>query len=276
MKVSVVCPVYNAASTIESFLQSINMQLPGDVEVILIDDHGQDDSIERAKRFMDVHPMANKVVIIDGEKNRGPGGARNLGIDAATGEYVAFIDSDDWADADFLHLLTEAADANCADLACGSISLDYPDGRSVRHHNPSVPTDGLFKGKAKLQFLKHYKSYFTTFVYRRQFLIENDIRFPSTRCAEDSCFLACCLLAAERIAQADEAVYHYVMTPHSVSHQRNPARWRNRIRSWRAVLRFARTKGLYKPYRTILLWLYLKKGWLLALRDFAQILVKKS
>ena len=270
MKVSVVCPVYNAAATIEFFLQSIDKQLPGDVEIVLVDDHGQDDSIQLARHYIDAHPMANKVVIIDGEVNRGPGGARNLGISAATGEYVAFIDSDDWIAPCFLQLLTEAADANYAEVACGSISLDYPDGRSVIRHNPSVPADGNFTGKAKRHFLNHYKSYFTTFIYRRSFLKENAINFPSTRSAEDSCFLTCCLLAACRIAQTDKAVYHYVMTPHSVSRRHDSTRWRNRLHSWRTVLCFARAKGLYSPYRTILLWLYLKKGWLLALRDIVQ------
>jgi len=268
MKVSVICPVYNAAATIESFLQSIDRQMPGEVEVVLVDDHGEDDSIATARRFVGTHPMVNKVVFVDGGENRGPGGARNLGLAAATGEYVAFVDDDDWIDDDFLRLLTDAADACQADIACGSISLDYPDGRSVVRHNPSVPADGNFTGKAKRRFLRRYKSYFTTFVYRRRFLMENALSFPSTRSAEDSCFLTCCLLAAGRIAEAQGAVYHYVMTPHSVSRRRDPARWRNRLRSWRTVLRFAREKGLYKPYRTILLWLYLKKGWLMALRDF--------
>lgn len=267
MIVSVICPVFNAAATIESFLQSIDAQSDGDVEVLLIDDHGQDDSMERARRYVREHPMSCKVVFIDGGENRGPGGARNIGIDAATGRYVAFVDSDDWVGEDFLRLLTEAAEAARADMAGGSISFDYPDGHSVVRHNPRVPADGLFTGRAKRQFLRRYKSYFTTFVYRRQFLLDHAVRFPSTRCAEDSCFLACCLLSAECIAEAPDAVYHYVMTPQSVSRRRDPGRWRARLRSWRAVLRYARAAGLYKPYRSILIGLYLKKGLLLAMRD---------
>lgn len=267
MIVSVICPVFNAAATIESFLQSIDAQCDGDVEVLLIDDHGQDDSMDRARRYVREHPMSCKVVFIDGGENRGPGGARNIGIDAATGRYVVFVDSDDWVGEGFLRLLTEAADAARADMAGGSISFDHPDGRSARRHNPPVPADGLFTGEAKRRFMRRYKSYFTTFVYRRQFLHDHAIRFPATRSAEDSCFLACCLLTAERIAEAPDAVYHYVMTPQSVSRRRDTTRWRNRLRSWHTVLSYARAAGLYRPYRATLVGLYLKKGLLLALRD---------
>jgi len=270
--VSVICPVFNASATIESFLLSMEKQLYGEIEVVLVDDGGQDDAMERAHRLVASRPLAMRVVFAGDGVNRGPGAARNIGMAAATGDYVAFVDSDDWVSDDFLLRLTEAAEVSEADMACGSISLDYPDGHSDVRHNPSVDATTPFTGKAKKRFLLHYKSYFTTYVYRRTFLTEHALAFPPTRSAEDSCFLTCCLLAAERMAQAPDAVYHYVISTSSVSHRRDAARWRNRLASWRTVLRYARRQGLYKPYWGVLRWLYLKKGWLMALRD----IVKKS
>ena len=98
--------------------------------------------------------------------------------------------------------------------------------------------------------------------------IENGIRFPDTRSAEDSCFLTCSLLAARRIAGDDGAIYHYAIHPASTSQRKDPARYRNRLASFRALVAFAQAKGLYKPYRGTLRLLVLKKGCLLAAKDY--------
>lgn len=262
--VSVICPVYNAASCIERFLASMAAQTLADVEIVLVDDHGSDDSMDVARRFASAHDL--EVVFVDGEYNRGPGGARNLGIAAASGEYVAFIDSDDVVSPDFLERLYRAAVSEKAPLACGSISFDAPDGQSTLKSNPKVE-GSVFTGKAKRSFLRQYKSYFTTFLYLRTFLIDNGITFPPTHSAEDSCFLLCSLLSADKLAQDEAAVYHYLLSDQSVSRKKDRKRWKNRIRSFRQVRAFAREKGLYREYRCIIEWLIFKKGWLLALKD---------
>ena len=263
--ISVICPVYNAAACIERFLDSMAAQTLGGVEVVLVDDHGADDSMEVARRYAAV--LALDVVFVDGEYNRGPGGARNLGIRAASGEYVAFVDSDDVVAPDFLERLYTVAVGCRAELACGSISFDAPDGTTTLKGNPRLCGD-VFTGRAKRHFLRRYKSYFTTFLYRRAFLVDNGIAFPPTHSAEDSCFLLCSLLSAERLAQDEAAVYHYLLSAQSVSRKRDPERWKNRIRSFRCVRTFARERGLYRRYRCTIEWLIFKKGWLLALKDY--------
>lgn len=263
-KVSVICPVYNAAACIEQFLSSMAAQTLSDVEIVLVDDHGSDKSMDVARRCTTAQSL--DVVFVDGAYNRGPGGARNLGIAAASGEYIAFIDSDDVVSSDFLERLYHAAINGKAELACGSISFDAPDGQSILKGNPKVE-DGIFTGKAKRRFLRRYKSYFTTFLYRRDFLLESDITFPPTHSAEDSCFLLCALLSAKRMAQDEAAIYHYLLSDQSVSRKKDRQRWKNRIRSFRQVRTFAREKGFYSKYRCIIEWLILKKGWLLAIKD---------
>lgn len=263
-KVSIICPVYNASSCIERFLSSVAAQTLADVETVLVDDHGSDDSMDVARRFVEQHGL--DVVFVDGEYNRGPGGARNVGIAAATGEFVAFIDSDDVVSPDFLERLYHAAVSADAELTCGSISLDTPDGKSALKGNPRVE-ETAFTGKAKRRFLRRYKSYFTTFLYRRTFLIDNAISFPPTHSAEDSCFLLCSLLSAERLAQDEAAVYHYLLSSQSVSRKKDRSRWKNRVRSFRQVRIYARQKGLYREYRCIIEWLIFKKGWMLAFKD---------
>ena len=266
-EVSVIIPVYGAAATIVRCLDSVLAQTLDALEIVLVDDHGPDDSIALARQHLAGYTGPKTIVFTETLVNAGPGAARNCGIEAATGEYVTFLDADDTLDPGFCQALYEAAEAANADMAFGHISFDQPDGTSVIRRNPAVAA-GPFTGKAKRDYLRRFKSYFTTYLYRRSLLAENNIRFPGTHSAEDSCFLICSLLCARRIASAPEACYHYALQPGSVSQRRDPDRWRNRLASFRAVNAFARAHGLFRPYRSTLRLLTLKKGWLLAGRDF--------
>lgn len=266
-KVSLIIPVYKAREHIAGCLDSVLTQSLDDLEVVLVDDRGSDDSIDVARKHLADYAGPKRFRIVEMPANGGPGAARNFGIGQATGTYVAFLDSDDTLDPDFCRRLCEAAIRTDADIACGAISFDLPDGTSSIRHNPPVQ-DGPFEGTAKRAYLRRFKSYFTTYLYRRSLLIDEGIAFPDTHSAEDSCFLICSLLSARRIAADDRAVYHYKIHPSSVSQRRDPARWKNRLASFRNVVAFAREKGIYRPYRGIIRLLVLKKGYLMAAKDF--------
>lgn len=267
-KVSLVIPVYAAADTITACLDSVLAQTLDALEVVLVDDHGPDESMALARQQLADYSGPKQFLFTETPANAGPGAARNVGIEKARGEYVAFLDSDDTLDPDFCQALYTAAKAADADLAFGHISFDQPDGTSVIRHNPPVVA-GPFTGKTKRDYLRRFKSYFTTYLYRRSFLEDNGIRFPDTRSAEDSCFLICSLLCAQRIASAD-VCYHYVIQTDSVSQKRDPQRWKNRLASFRKVVAFAKSHGLYRAYRSVIRWMVFKKGWVLAAKDLLQ------
>ncbi|MBR5018519.1 MAG: glycosyltransferase [Bacteroidales bacterium] len=264
--ISLIIPVYNAGARIEACLDSVLAQTFDDLETILIDDHGQDDSIDKARNRLAAYTGPKQFRFIATPSNAGPGAARNCGIQAATGDYVAFLDSDDQIDPSFCQDLYEAARQADADMAFCHIVFDGPDGQSVVRRNPAV-RPGPFEDAAKRAYLRRFTSYFTTYLYRRSMLLEYGIRFPGTRSAEDSCFLICSLLAARRIAWVDKALYHYLIYPTSTSQKRDPERARNRLESFRHMEAFAREKGLYARYRGVIRFMVLKKGWLMALRD---------
>ena len=266
-KVSVIIPVYRAEATLTACLESVAAQTLDELEVVLVDDHGGDGSVDVANRFIASYKGPKTIRLTATPANAGPGAARNCGIEAATGDYVAFLDSDDTLEPDFCRRLWEAARGADADLAVGSIVFDEPDGSATLRTNPPVEP-GPFEGAAKRRYLRRFKAYFTTYLYRRSLLLEYGIRFPGTRSAEDSCFLICALLAARRIAPADDARYHYRIDAASISRRPDPGRWRQRIASLRAMEAFARDKGLYRPYRWTIRLLVLKKGWLMAFKDY--------
>lgn len=265
--VSLIIPVYNAGTHIEACLDSVLAQTLDDLEIILVDDHGTDDSMDRARRKVAEYAGPKQFRFTATEANTGPGAARNCGIEAAAGKYLAFLDSDDTFEPSFCQRLWEAARSANADLAVGSIVFDEPDGTVTVRHNPPVEA-GPFEGAAKKRYLRRFKAYFTTYLYRRSLLLEGGIRFPGTRSAEDSCFLICALLATRRIAPADEARYHYRIDPASISRKPDPGRWQQRLASLRAMEAFARDKGLYPRYRGTVRLLVLKKGWMMAAKDY--------
>ena len=121
-------------------------------------------------------------------------------------------------------------------------------------------TNGIFDEEKRLFFLKNYKSYFTSFIYRREMLVREGISFPTTRSAEDSCFLTEALLCAASIAFVDEPLYIYQLRRDSLSFGRMDNRYMQRMESFDALLDFARRKELYEPLKEILDYLYVKKA----------------
>lgn len=284
-KVSIIIPVYNVSKYIERCLQSVEAQTISGLEVLLVDNCGTDDSIAKAEAFV----AASKRNDISWRfaataTNDGPSGARNLGIQLATGEYVAFLDADDWVEPQMYELLYKQATAGnpqanagsqqvaassqqAADLSCCNLVQDFEDGRTSRVLRNCPMPEGELTVAERKRLLTHFVSYFTTFIYRREWLIANAIIFPSTRSAEDSSFLACCLLAANRIAQTGEPMYHYIIHAGSLT-QRRVWKGRDKRRAFRMTLGFAKRQGLYATYRRQLRFLYIKKALLVPVKEY--------
>lgn len=264
MKVSVIVPVYEPSARIEGCLVALSSQTLGDIEAVMVDDRGTDGSFDRVRKFVAGYDGPVRFKLLEMPSNSGPSAARNAALDVAEGEFVAFLDSDDRIAPTFCEKLYDAATAARADIACCDILISW-DGRGTVHTNPAV-TGGQFTIGLHKTYLRHFVSYFTTYIYRRAMLDEYGIRFPDTRSAEDSCFLACAIMAAKRIAQVREPLYIYEKHDKSVSGRHDRLRGLDRLRSFRAMRRWAREYGMgvYSPQMTLI---SLKKGWALALRD---------
>ena len=262
-KVSLIIPIYNAASYIEACLASLVAQTMDDIEVLLVDDHGKDDSMEIARQFIDTHPSGKTFRLLATPYNMGPGAARNVGIGAAQGEYIGFVDSDDVVTLDFCEKLYGAAKQYDADMAyCQALSVQ---GGVVSPMNNPVIESGEFVGAKRSFFLTHYVTMMWTFLYRRSLLLSYRIEFPDTRSAEDSYFLTCSLLVTKRIACVDKPLYKYLVHENSLSEMRNPQRYADKIKSFDLLMQFARNHGLYEANKDELDYIYIKKGYLLSI-----------
>ena len=113
MRISIIIPVYNVELYVEECLQSVaNQTMTEGIECIIVDDRGQDNSMDIVRHFVDDYQGAISFHILKHEKNGGLSAARNTGIEAATGEYVYFLDSDDYLVPSAIETLISIADRN--------------------------------------------------------------------------------------------------------------------------------------------------------------------
>ena len=124
-KVSVVVPCYNVATYVGACLDSLVNQTLHDIEIICVDDKSTDDTANIIKKRAGADA---RIKLIELPQNAGVSVARNTGIDAATGEYIGFVDPDDYVDLDFYEKLYEVATRENADIAKANLTVVNVDG----------------------------------------------------------------------------------------------------------------------------------------------------
>ena len=269
IKVSIILPVYGVAEYIVKCTESLLAQTLQEMEFLFVDDRGPDNSIELLKQIIKGHPREKQFRILTPEHNLGAGMARNFAIPEAKGEYIAFVDSDDWIEPDmFERLYNRAKEQGNTDLCMCQASKDYLDGTpSEILSNPEV-TEGAFTPDKRAFFLTHYVSYFWTFIYKREMIEKYAIRYPEDRSADDSFFLACALMTAKSISRVDAPFYHYLIRPGSVCTTKDSVKYKKRLIVFSKLMDYAKQQGVYPEYQQEIDFLYIKKGYLSTLVNY--------
>lgn len=234
-KISVIVPMYNAEKYLSLCINSILGQTFKDFELILIDDCSTDKTFEIAKSFSD-----SRIKILQNEKNLGmPGSVRNVGIDAARGEYLYFCDNDDVMLPNALEVFYSTAKVNNADVSTTIKSyyaqnpdfMDLKDIKVVVNKSPIplAPVSPDLKTRIYQELLRggfHIVPWYS--MYRRNFLLENNIKFPD-EVAEDVFFNFDVIFATSKIVKIDIPLY--IWRQHLDSASRNPKRIQKNISS---------------------------------------------
>lgn len=203
VKISIIIPVYNCEQYLEQCLKSVLSQTLRELEVLCVDDGSTDGSVKVIKEFM----FSDKRIILLQQENQGPGPARNLGLKKAQGDYIAFLDGDDYyQDQDALMSMYHACETKKA-MAC--MSLKWCANGKLMDTEPFLQgTDG----KEVFEYLDYQMDYaFTCYLFSRKLIMENKLEFPSYQRFEDPPFLVKALYHAKRIAKADTCLYYYRM-----------------------------------------------------------------
>lgn len=253
-KVSIIVPVYNSEKYLSKCLDSLVNQTLEDMEIIVIDDKSQDKSKEIINEYY--AKQTKKIVPIFFEKNKGQGYARNVGIDRANGEYIIFVDSDDYVDLEMCEILYNKAKEKNFDIVCFDINkiINGNLKKQALQYDKSIEGDIDLKKRFKI-----FKSsgYFTTRMYRRKMLIDNNIKFPIGIHYEDSMFNTLTLLYANSIAKVDEALYFYLIRENSSSNSYNQERLYDRIEVAELMLKEVKKRNIYDSYKEIIDYKYI-------------------
>lgn len=205
MNLSVIIPIYNKAAYILGCLNSVVAQSLRDIEIICIDDGSTDGSAEIISEFAE---KDERIRLIK-QNNQGAGVARNAGIKSAKGEYIAFLDADDYYPSnDTLARIYGAAKANNADICGGSFC-------EIRGNERITEFDGatsgnVFKKERWVDFNAYQFDYgFYRFIYRREFLLQNSLTFPNYRRYQDPPFMLQAFAAAGKFYAIPDVTYCY-------------------------------------------------------------------
>jgi len=216
VNVSIITPVYNVERCIEKTINSIINQSSKNFELLLIDDGSKDKSIEIAENLL-INSDVNYRIIR--QENSGVSVARNKGISEAEGEYVCFLDSDDYIHKDYIKLMYEKASAcNCDLIFCDYTQVDSKG--QVLVESTTKFLEDFISGKEGA--LKQLSCDITigmgSALYKTSIIRENNIFFDSNRkYAEDVVFTVKALLKMNKIMSLDKALMFYVRWDSSVT-----------------------------------------------------------
>jgi len=210
IKVSVIIPVYNAEKYLSQCLDSVLSQSLSDIEVICVDDGSSDRSMEIIGGYAARDGRIKRLA----QKNGGAGLARNAGFAAAEGEYVLFLDADDWFEPDYFESAYRCASETDADICVSrGVMFDNASGEEL----PSewmLKTDHLPALSFKPEDAAEHIFQFTygqvwDKLFRRVFLKGKKLIFPALRAAEDTAFAYEAIMSAGRICILPQTTVHY-------------------------------------------------------------------
>lgn len=211
MELSIIVPIYNVEDYLEECLKSLYNIKNIKLEIILVNDGSKDNSFKIMEKFKEIYP--EKTVLINKE-NGGLSSARNAGMKAAVGEYISFIDSDDFIDVDEFEKFFKEGQKDKLDVMVGN----------MRYYTPEKTGDSLFRSDIiknsgivngidffwnLFQKPKCFREEVVDDIYKREFLVKNNIWFNENIVHEDSEFTPLVYLKAEKVKYIDRAFYFY-------------------------------------------------------------------
>lgn len=207
MKISIVVPVYQVVQWIEKCVDSLLSQTYTDYEVILVDDCSTDGS----ESVCDRYGSDSRVTVVHRSENGGLSAARNTGIDLARGEFITFVDSDDFIAPDTLAAIAEAA-ADDVDIVEYPINIGYGSPGATVYRNSYGIGNAL---DCWTESRGYFHCYSANKAFRRT--LWNGIRFPEGKCYEDVFTVPRLIARARRICFAPTGMYYYCRRDGSIS-----------------------------------------------------------
>lgn len=240
-KVSIVIPVYNTEKFIKKCLDSIVNQSLKEIEIILINDGSTDNTL----KYLEIYQQKDSRIKVINQSNQKQGAARNRGMEIATGEYIGFVDSDDWVDLDYFEKLYSAAKKYDSDIALAT-NVRIGNGKTKKRLNIREEKF-VISLYDKIKISRQAKNPCpTNKIYRRAMLLENSVIWPEGVYCEDKLFTIQAVYYANGLVTVPDINYYYYRNPNSTVNsklkQHTKEKKLDKINSQKDVLKFLKGK----------------------------------
>ncbi len=268
VKVSIIVPIYNVEKYLKRCMDSLLNQTLNDIEIIMVDDGSPDNCPQMCDDYLKTD---SRIKVIH-KKNAGLGYARNSGLDIARGEYVAFVDSDDYVDTDMYELLYQKAKSGQFDVVYSGVVKEWYGGKTSK----SFISDKEYRGIQVVELLADmispapevkeeggFNFSVWTSIYKRDVIEKNEIRFQSEReiMSEDIVFHAELLPHCRSVCYYPDAFYHYCYNDNSLTHNFNPKKIAANFALYEMILKILKQNNLeYMRDRVMRLFMGYTRG----------------
>lgn len=247
-KLSIIVPVYNVEKYLPKCLESLIKQTLKDIEIICVNDGSMDNSLTILKEFAS---KDSRIRIINNQ-HQGVAKTRNTGIEQSTGEYIGFVDSDDYIDIDFFEKLYNSATKSNSDIAIASI-LKHKNFFNI--YNAKYTKEEIaitIQDKIKLcEDKKHFFFYAWNKIYHSGFIKENNIKFSEGQIYEDVMFAIKALYYSNKIISVYGTKYHYIEHENSLTKYKDKTgeKEQDLIKAYSELQEFCNSKNIEIPER---------------------------
>lgn len=229
VEISIIMPIHNAAKYLEEAIVSVLNQTYTDFELILINDKSTDNSKDICCEYCQ---KDNRIIFLENDsKKHGPGPTRNIGVEYATGEYIYFMDADDWIDKNLLKYALDRMQETAADIVQFGVLYECNDIQKTNRYY--WQGKGLItKDDIKEDFFRFWKENIASlWIHFFKSEVVKKIRFEDILAGEDICYVMDALSNANKIAFIKETLYHYRYVGESISHN-----WNEKTIEYRGII----------------------------------------
>lgn len=247
-KLSIIVPVYNVEKYLPKCSESLTNQTLKDIEIICVNDGSIDNSLAILKEFAS---KDSRIKIIDNQ-HQGVAKTRNTGIEQATGEYIGFVDSDDFIDIDFFEKLYNSATENNSDIAIASILKHKKFFNIYNAKYTKKETAISIQDKIKLcGDKKHFFFYAWNKIYKSSLIKNNNIEFSEGQIYEDVVFAIRALYYSNKIISVSKTKYHYVEHENSLTKYKDKTGGKEQdlVKAYSELQEFCNSKNIEIPER---------------------------
>lgn len=253
MKASVIITTHNTEKYLSKCIDSIINQTLPDIEIIIVDDASTDNTPKIAENLA---LQYDNILFLPLSISCGPGGARNKALLQATGEYISFIDSDDWVDLNYLEMMYNKAKQLNADIVTCSLMREYDYNISSPLYKCKYDQDYVLSGETAFRIMTNEYNYGIKFlpsalnkIYKKTFLTDNSLKFPENIYFEDQPFSYSCTLAANKVICIPNVVYHHYKRSGSIVQSFSQKNIDDMMTAYQMIKDYLYKNNIYEKFR---------------------------